>query len=182
MNALGHLREIKDSELDLMRSWRNAPNVRANMYTRHEISSEEHLAWWNRTRQRADQQYFMYGKNTVPLGIVGFSAIDLINSNCSWAFYAAPDAPRGTGSRMEWLALEHVFGTLRLHKLHCEVLAFNAAVVALHEKFGFMIEGRLRQQHRIDAEYVDIIRMGLLASEWASKRETMLNKLVRQGQ
>lgn len=178
MNTLGQLRTIRDDELELMRSWRNAPAVRANMYTRHEISSSEHLAWWARTSQREDQRYFMYEKENKPLGIVGFTLIDLTNANCSWAFYAAPDAPKGTGSRMEFLALEHVFNTMGLHKLYCEVLAFNAPVIKLHQKFGFQIEGVFRQHHHVEKEYVDIYRLGLLTHEWAIKRNEMHSKLT----
>lgn len=178
MNRLGQLREIKDDELELMRTWRNAPAVRANMYTRHEISSAEHLSWWARTQQREDQQYFAYEKHGEPLGIVGFTSIDRANANCSWAFYAAPSAPKGTGSRMEFLALEHVFKSLKLHKLHCEVLAFNTPVIKLHQKFGFQIEGIFRQQHYLDGEYVDIYRLGLLEREWGLKRDEMQNKLT----
>lgn len=178
MNTLGKLRAIQDDELGLMLSWRNAPAVRANMYTRHEISEEEHLAWWTRTCQRTDQLYFMYEYETQPLGIVGITAIDMVNSNCSWAFYASPQAPKGTGSRMEYLALEYVFGSLELHKLYCEVLAFNSAVIKLHQKFGFFVEGVLRQHHQVDGEFIDIHRLGLLQAEWATNRVQMLNKLT----
>jgi len=179
MTDLGHLRDIRESELDLMLSWRNAPSVRANMYTRHEISAAEHQAWWQRTAQRDDRRYFMYERDGVPSGIVGFTAIDHVNGNCSWAFYAATDAARGTGSRMEYLALEHVFETMGLRKLYCEVLAFNAAVITLHRKFGFQVEGRFREHHAADGEHVDIFRLGLLAPEWAVRRQEMLGKLTR---
>lgn len=178
MDNIGRLRPIRQDELDLMRAWRNDPGVRANMYTRHVISREEHLAWWERTSSRSDQVYFMYERDDVPMGIVAFTQIDPANANSSWAFYAAPDAARGTGSRMEYLALEHAFGQMRLHKLHCEVLAFNAPVVALHQKFGFMIEGRLREHHHLEGDYVDIVRLGILASEWAEKREEMWDRLA----
>lgn len=178
MKTLGQLRAIQDDELGLMLSWRNAPAVSANMYTRHEITKEEHLAWWSRTRQRTDQIYFMYEHENQPLGIVGITALDEVNSNCSWAFYASPDAPKGTGSRMEYLTIEYVFGILKLHKLYCEVLAFNTPVIKLHLKFGFAQEGVLRQHHLVEGEYVDIHRLGLLQAEWASNRVQMLNKLT----
>lgn len=137
----------------------------------------EHLAWWERTRQRADQRYFMYESRNVPLGVVGFTMIDRINSNCSWAFYASTEAPRGTGSRMEFLALEYVFGVMNLHKLYCEVLAFNTPVIGLHQKFGFRIEGTFRDQHQNDGHYVDVIRLGMLACEWADRRDEMRARL-----
>lgn len=179
MLPFGKIREIKPEELELMLSWRNAPNVRANMYTRHEISLDEHLAWWTRTRQRNDQQYFMYEINSVPLGIVGFTEIDTLNQNASWAFYASPDAPKGTGSKMEFLALEFAFGGLGLHKLHCEVLNFNEAVIKLHQKFGFQVEGIFREHHKVDGQFVDIQRLGLLKQEWTDKCVLMREKLEK---
>jgi UDP-4-amino-4,6-dideoxy-N-acetyl-beta-L-altrosamine N-acetyltransferase len=179
ISKLGWLRAIKPEELELMLSWRNAPSVRANMYTRHEISLSEHAAWWERIHTRADQQYFMYEYQGTPLGIVAFNGIDEANQNSSWAFYASPDAPKGTGSRMEYLALEHAFSGIQLHKLCCEVLGFNTPVIKLHEKFGFKVEGILREQHKMDDAFVDIFRLGILAAEWVIKRDQMLSKLFK---
>ena len=59
MNEIGTLRSVADAEVELMRTWRNEPAVRKNMFTQHEISREEHLAWWKKTKERTDQKYFM---------------------------------------------------------------------------------------------------------------------------
>lgn len=177
MNNFGNFHHIKDSELELMRGWRNAPAVRANMYTSHEISVDEHQAWWSRTRAREDQRYFMYEKDDQKIGIVSFSAIDFLSRNCSWAFYAAPEAPRGSGSRMEFLAIDYVFNELKMHKMYCEVLDFNKSVIKLHQKFGFQVEGVFRQQHRSEIGFSDVYRLGMLADEWAVKRIEMMGKL-----
>lgn len=175
----GILRLIKDSELQLMLSWRNDPAVRENMYTTHEIALEEHLYWWERVRNSEVHKYFMYECNDTPLGIVAFNHIDKASRHSSWAFYASPSAPRGTGSKMEFLALDYAFGELELHKLHGEVLAFNERVVKLHQKFGFKIEGVLREQHISGGEFVDVVRVGLLAREWDAQRNVMFDKLVK---
>jgi UDP-4-amino-4,6-dideoxy-N-acetyl-beta-L-altrosamine N-acetyltransferase len=179
INSLGKLRTIRDDELSEMLAWRNDPAVRQNMYTRHEITLEEHRAWWGATEQRSDRQYFMYEVNGLAQGIVGFTDIDFKNRSSSWAFYAAPGAAKGTGSRMEFLALEHAFKSLQLHKLHCEVLAFNEAVIGLHQKFGFQIEGILREHHKVDEEFVDIYLLGILDEEWNARRAQMFDKLIR---
>lgn len=170
MTPIGTLRAVTGHDLELMRSWRNHPKIASKMYTRHEISAEEHQAWWARTSERDDQAYFMYERAEGPLGIVGFTQIDASNGNCFWAFYASPTAPKGTGARMEFLALEHVFSTLKLHKLSCEVLAFNEPVIGLHKKFGFQVEGVFRNQLKISDGHVDIIRLGLLEQEWSAMR------------
>lgn len=174
---IGILRNINSKELELMLSWRNSPSIRNNMYTRHEISKQEHFTWWEKIQESNTDKYFMYEQNNKPSGIVSFNKIDLINENSLWAFYAAPDAPRGTGSRMEYLALECAFNSLGLHKLCCEVLAFNLPVIKLHKKFGFIIEGILRDQHKIDDDFVDVYKIGILASEWLSLRESMFTKI-----
>lgn len=177
--SLGSLRAIKSDDLELMLSWRNAPSVRVNMYTRHEISLDEHLQWWSRISSRTDQSYYMYEFQGEPSGIVAFTGIDLVNNNSSWAFYASPDAGRGTGSRMEYLALECAFGKMKLHKLCCEVLSFNKSVIKLHQKFGFTTEGILRHQHLVDGSYVDVYRLGLLADEWSAKRDEIQARLLK---
>lgn len=171
MTRLGKLRLVTENDLDLMRSWRNHPDIASKMYTRHEISADEHQAWWARTSGREDQTYYLYEYAEEPLGVVGFTQIDMTNGNCFWAFYASPTAPKGTGSRMEFLALEHVFTTLKLHKLSCEVLAFNEPVIRLHKKFGFQVEGVFRDQHKLNDDHVDIVRLGLLDSEWSATRD-----------
>lgn len=178
-SKIGNLRTICTEELELMLSWRNAPSVRMNMYTQHEISKEEHASWWERNQGRKDQKYFMYECKSNPFGVVAFNGIDDFSKNSAWAFYAAPDAPRGTGSRMEYLALEYAFKVLELHKLFCEVLEFNPAVIKLHEKFGFKIEGVFRKQYKVKDNFFDIYRMGIFASEWNEKRDAMLNKLLK---
>lgn len=175
----GILRPIKDSELELMLSWRNAPAVRENMYTTHEISAAEHISWWERISGSDSQRYFMYAFQGQPLGIVGFTNLDQENQNSSWAFYASPNAPKGTGSRMEFLALDYAFKELGLHKLCCEVLAFNTPVIKLHEKFGFKVEGILRDQYHREGRFIDIFRLGLLVSEWEDARDAMTSKLSR---
>ncbi len=173
MTSRGNLRHITEEDLELIRSWRNHPRVASKMYTQHEISADEHKTWWARTSVRVDQEYFIYERAEDLLGVVGFTQIDLTNSNCFWAFYTSPTAPRGTGSCMELLALEHVFSTLGLQKLSCEVLSFNEPVIRLHKKFGFQVEGVFREHHKLDNQYIDIVRLGLLARDWVVAREVI---------
>ena len=122
LEQLGRLISIRDADLERMLSWRNAPAVRKNMYTTHEISREEHLMWWEKIKASDRHQYFLYEYKDEPCGIVGFTNIDRLHCNSAWVFYTSPTAPKGIRSRMEILALDYAFHDLKLHKLHCEVL------------------------------------------------------------
>lgn len=178
MNRIGNLREVTEEDLEMMLLWRNAPSVRENMYTQHEISLAEHLSWWQRTKDREDQKYFVFENSGIPSGIVAFNAIDKENKNSSWAFYASPEAARGTGSKMEFLALEYAFNSLDLHKLCCEVLEFNKAVIKLHKKFGFQAEGVFRDQYLINQSYTNVHCLGILKDEWNENKEVMLERII----
>lgn len=178
-SQFGVLRSIQDDELELMLAWRNEPSVRHNMYTTHEITLDEHIAWWDRIKRSAQHQYFMFELGGKPLGIVGFNAINQPSRNSSWAFYASPNAPAGSGTLMEMLALDYAFRVIDLHKLYCEVLAFNKPVIKLHQKFGFKVEGVLRDQYCRDDSFIDIYRLGILATEWEENRDSMLSKIAR---
>ena len=180
MNFLGALRLIHEDELELMLTWRNAPAVRRNMYTHHEITLVEHLAWWQQVRERSDCRYLMYVQDGVPAGIVYITQLNGQDSSAFWGFYSSPNAPRGIGSCMEFLTLEHVFEDLRLHKLSCEVLAFNQPVLRLHEKFGFRVEGIFREQHALDGEFHDVHRLALLRREWLAGRDELLQRLSQR--
>jgi|SRR4051812_26902681 UDP-4-amino-4,6-dideoxy-N-acetyl-beta-L-altrosamine N-acetyltransferase len=181
MPTLGGLRYVKEEDLELMRTWRNASPVREKMYTRHEISFEEHRKWWATVKTSTDKRYFIYELAAVPMGVVAFTNIDPRNEQALWAFYASPEAPKGTGSRMEFLALDYAFDVLKVHKLSCEVLGTNAPVVKLHKKFGFTVEGVFRQHHKMVDQFIDIFRLGLLASEWTSLRPNMMHRLTKSG-
>lgn len=159
-------------------SWRNAPTVRSRMYTQHEISREEHIRWWEAKSRSEQDNLLIYLDDGVPAGFISFSEINRNWGTASWAFYAAPDAPKGTGSRMEMLALDRFFGEMNLRKLCCEVLASNPAVLALHLKHGFVQEG-LRQDHVKTSEGFDSIhQLAIFAGNWAARRPEMLARLA----
>lgn len=177
--TLGVLRSIQEHDLELILSWRNSPSVSTNMYTTHEISLTEHKAWWERTKKRTDQQYFVYEFCANAVGVVSFNDISEVNNNSAWAFYADPSAPKGAGSKMEWLALEYAFRSKKLHKLHCEVLAFNSPVIKLHQKFGFTVEGILREHYHRDSGYLDVYKLGIFCREWEARRLEMLSRIIQ---
>ncbi|MGL5335667.1 MAG: UDP-4-amino-4,6-dideoxy-N-acetyl-beta-L-altrosamine N-acetyltransferase [Enterovibrio sp.] len=171
------LRQLTKIDLPTVLTWRNMPAVRANMYTKHEITLAEHIKWFENLTGDASKQYFICEVNEKPCGVIGFSEINKTPGQACWAFYSSADAPRGIGALMEYAALLYIFDHLNLHKLRCEVLAFNKSVIKLHQKFGFMIEGRIRKAHFDGQHYHDILHLGIFSQEWAALGNLMKEKL-----
>jgi len=171
------LRALMESDLEMVRGWRNAPEVRRYMYTTHEIGPEEHLAWFARISKDHGQRWFVYeDERGVPAGVVNV-LLPRPGHSAMWGFYAAPGSRLGTGSRMEFESLDLFFLQMSFHKLSCEVLANNAKVIKLHQKFGFVEEGRFRSECLVGNDYVDVVRLGILAKEWQARRPALAARL-----
>jgi UDP-4-amino-4,6-dideoxy-N-acetyl-beta-L-altrosamine N-acetyltransferase len=156
-------------------AWRNQDRVRANMYSDHLIGADEHARWFAGSLSNPAAAYRIYEYQGRPLGFVSFTGIDRHNDRCSWAFYLGEaDAPRGSGAAMELLALDEVFGDLGIGKLCCEVFAFNAAVVRLHKRFGFVEEGRLVRHARKDDLLQDVVVLARFADGWDADRPALM--------
>lgn len=141
------------------------------MFTQHEISWDEHQAWFSRVQTDESKRWFLYlNQNNVASGVVCFTDFDPPQRSAFWGFYAGPDATPGTGLRMSRDAIEKAFNELGLEKLNADVLVTNSRSIDMHRKVGFSEEGRFRE-HFFDGEKrVDVIRLGMLSSEWPHNR------------
>jgi UDP-4-amino-4,6-dideoxy-N-acetyl-beta-L-altrosamine N-acetyltransferase len=163
---------IKD-DLAMVLVWRNALEVRQSMYSQHEITELEHFNWFLRLEK--DEQSFWYvyeDAEGTPRGVVYFSDYNSKNRSSFWGFYTAPESPAGTGSSMAFDALHKAFNELNLHKLNAEVLMTNMKSIKFHKKLFFVEEGVFRDYYLVAGEYVNVIRFGMLHSEWSSLHVT----------
>lgn len=161
------LHPLTEDDLAMILTWRNTLAVRQAMYTHHEISTEEHHAWFNKLKNNPSVYWFLYrNSNDQPRGVVYLTQVDLYQGVAFWGFYASPDAPIGTGVRMSIEAVDFAFHKLGLHKLSAEVLANNYRSLRLHRNIGFIEEGLFREQHFDGKSYIDVYRFGMRSKEW----------------
>ncbi|MDB9891221.1 UDP-4-amino-4,6-dideoxy-N-acetyl-beta-L-altrosamine N-acetyltransferase [Alphaproteobacteria bacterium] len=168
------LRPLQKLDLELILRWRNAPEVRQAMFTQHEITWDEHQAWFHRMQADDSKRWFLYlSKNNQPSGVVYFIDLDPAQRSLFWGFYASPESAPGSGLRMSLDALDKAFNELALEKLNAEVLATNLRSLDMHKKVGFAEEGLFREQFFNGAQRIDVIRLGMLASEWPVCRQAL---------
>ena len=177
MSKKVELLPLEESHLQKILDWRNEPAVRQNMYTSREIIFAEHKRWFHSLAGDNSKAYFVAVIDGVECGVIGFSEINSVQGVAAWSFYTSPNALRGSGSLMEYYALDYAFNNLLLHKLRCEVLSFNKAVVKLHTKFGFLVEGQHRDAFFDGTKYHDIYHLGIFSNEWSEQRLIMQKKL-----
>jgi RimJ/RimL family protein N-acetyltransferase len=52
------------------------------------------------------------------------------------------------------------------NKLNCIVLSFNQTVIKLHQKFGFVIEGAIKDYIYRNNLFLDLILLGIKKEQW----------------
>ncbi|PMW96602.1 UDP-4-amino-4,6-dideoxy-N-acetyl-beta-L-altrosamine N-acetyltransferase [Pseudomonas sp. FW215-R2] len=165
-----------------VRTLRNQEDVRKYMYTSHEISDQEHANWLTSLKGNSRQQVFVVLKDERAVGVVSLNAINTVQKTADWAFYLDVQLQgKGLGSVVEFWMLDYAFAEAGLEKLNCEVLASNPAVVKMHQKFGFELEGVRRQNILKDGERIDVVLLGITKDEWLSKRPALQRVVERIG-
>lgn len=165
-----------------LRLLRNQPAVRQHMYSDHEIGEAEHARWLASLQGNPRQQVFAVMVEEELGGLVSLNAIDPQHGRADWAFYIDSQLQgKGLGSLIEFMLLDHAFGAAGLHKLNCEVLASNTAVVRMHQKFGFQLEGVRRQDIVKAGARVDVVLLGMTRDEWQAQRPKMAALIERLG-
>jgi RimJ/RimL family protein N-acetyltransferase len=64
------------------------------------------------------------------------------------------------------LMLRYGFDTLNLNRIFLRVFASNPRAIRSYEKADFIHEGRMREAEFRNGQYVDVLLMSVLRSEW----------------
>ena len=173
------LHVLTANDLEMVRKWRNSPEVSKYMYTDNTISAAQQIAWFERIRKDSSKKYWLIRYGERPIGLVNIAHIDTLNLSCNWGFYFGVSDLRGLGlaSKVEFSVLRYVFDTLGLNKLYCEVFDWNNNVIGLHSKFGFRREGFFREHIMKDGKLQNIVCMGIIRRDWLVIRDYFVEKL-----
>lgn len=172
----GCLRPMTAADLGSVLKLRNHIEIRRYMLTQHEISIEEHTSWFDRASQNHELELLVFEVDKMCCGFVQLKQTNYPGV-VDWGFYAAPDAPKGTGRKLGLAALNHAFKKENLHKICGQALSWNQPSIEFHKSLDFVQEGVLRDQHFDAAGYHDLICFGMLKREWTAKESlTGINK------
>lgn len=101
------------------------------------------------------------------VGTAGLHRIDWVNGNAEFGIVIGERSVwgKGVGTEATRLLCGHGFSYLNLHRIWLGCLVDHAAAIALYERVGFRVEGRLRGVRRRNGVWDDQLIMGLLEGE-----------------
>jgi len=138
------LRTATEADVDTIRRLRNQQANRDVSITSHEISADEHAAWWAKTSKDPSRRVLIYERDGAIAGVVNF--FDLEGTSGAWGFFLDADGLAERGETLPaWIevmreATAYAFDELGLDVLTGEVLEHNAVVRQMNRRFRF-VEG-----------------------------------------
>jgi UDP-4-amino-4,6-dideoxy-N-acetyl-beta-L-altrosamine N-acetyltransferase len=173
-----NLRPMTEDDLRTVWAWRNSSRIRSVSFTDHEITWEEHLAWYERSKNDDSIQPMLFERGGTPTGVVTFTGIDRQTGRAEWGFYIGDQtAPKSTARIMGLLALDYAFGEVELRTLIGQSFVSNQASVRYHRQLGFRdIEGEGGRFEK-GGEMLDVLRLELTAQRWRDLRPSLEQKL-----
>jgi RimJ/RimL family protein N-acetyltransferase len=159
---------LEESNLELMRAWRNDYAIWKTCRQNDLINAPSHKKWFERVCQDPTiKMYEIRHKGLeFPIGVCGLTSIDLYNRRAEFSVYIDP-AHQGKGFAKMALKtlLAHAFKTLGLETVWGETFAGNSAI-STFEKIGFKREGTRRNFYFREGRFLDAYLVSILASEW----------------
>ena len=170
---------LQETDIELVRNWRNSPGVAQYMYNETQITAEQQQKWFAKISQDPSCRYWIIAYEDKKVGLASITGIDTTLQSCYWAFYLGDTSIRGAGigSKVEYNVIEYTFGELDLNKLRCEVFVTNDKVIKMHEKFGFRREAYYREHCIKGDQKLDVVGLALLRKDWSLLKEGFKNKI-----
>ncbi len=159
-----YLRLMTYADTDLIVAWRNSDAVRKNFIYQELFTREGHEHWIRTMVEtgRVVQMMICDLASDRPLGSVYIRDIDRQHNKAEYGIFIGEDSARGrgVGTAAAELMLRYCFEEEGLHRVYLRVFADNIQAVRSYEKAGFVREGLLKDDVRIEGEYRDIVWMG----------------------
>ena len=159
------LRPVEASHVPFLQRLVNDPNVRETLGSVLPYNERQQTEWLESLSP--DDFAFLVGHDGEAIGYA-----ELTDYFPQWGVaeirgYVTPEH-WGKGYATETLGLlcEYAFDTLGLHRLHATAQATNGGSRRALERNGFVEEGVDREGALLRGERVDVVRYGLLGSEW----------------
>lgn len=166
------LRKIDTEDLEMIRKWRVSLEISKYMLTDPKITPEDQRRWFKKISNDETCIYWIVQYDSIDIGLLSIFDIDNYNKNCLWAYYIVDINMRGKGigKNLECNIHDYIFYKLDIHKIIGDVLETNKKILEIHQHFGYVIEGTLKENVVKNDHFYDIIKIALMRKKWDSIR------------
>jgi diamine N-acetyltransferase len=172
------LRAIEREDIPRFVKWLNDPEVREHISLVKPLSIPQEEKWYeNLLLQPAAEHPLVIerlsdGNQWEPIGNIGFMDINWINRSTEFGIFIGDKScwSHGYGREAIELLIRYGFNTLNMNRIYLRVDETNLRGIRCYEHAGFIHEGRQRQAKLENGQYIDLLMMSILRSEWQARQ------------
>lgn len=138
------LREIKESDIEVIRIWRNKEHIRKYFVNSSVISEEQQKGWYRAYKNKGNEMMFIVEeKNNLqrPIGAVALYHIDFHHQSGEFGRLMIGDERargKGYGKKITKMLCKYGFEKLSLSDIYLEVFVDNVAALKIYVDIGFV--------------------------------------------
>jgi UDP-4-amino-4,6-dideoxy-N-acetyl-beta-L-altrosamine N-acetyltransferase len=177
------IKRISGNDKASLRQWRNDPAVSKWMYTNHEISEEEHNAWFNNMLVDASKVYWTIVVDGIGVGAIFLTGVSSQRNSCEWGMYLADVGVRGKGvaKAASVLSFRYAFDDLGVDVVNCEAVIQNEVAIGLYESVGYVRTRTSADTVKRGDEMLSVVSLSLTRESWGMIESQVLQNLVERG-
>ncbi|XOV79324.1 MAG: GNAT family N-acetyltransferase [Aestuariibacter sp.] len=145
------LKPVTQAHLEILREWRNDPQISQFMLSQDRISEGQQQQWFNKISSDDTQQHWVIYFRGKPIGSANLKSVEGVrlqeSRNIEPGLYIAEPSLRGNiiAFAPSLLLLDYCFDRLAAHQLQAQVKKTNTAALNYNKKLGYSIvkEGEL---------------------------------------
>jgi len=166
------LRSVEKEDLKLLRDWRNIPEFRKNFREVRELNLSNQEKWFEKSCVNNPNDFMFIVErleDKKAIGAVGLLYINWIIRSADFSFYIGEDESyidnKGYADDAAKLLINYGFKSLNLHKIWMELYEYDKIKLDFFtNKFGFEVDGKLRDNCFENGKYWDSYFLSLLNS------------------
>jgi RimJ/RimL family protein N-acetyltransferase len=168
------LRAIEREDLTQLHAWADKPEIQYQLGGWHFPTSMRDQEQWlaSLTCRSTDQRFAVQTADGVLAGTANLVSIDWKNRSAFEGLMLAPAFQgQGYGTEIVTALMAYAFDELGLVRLDTDIIEYNTASLSLHQKCGWVIEGRKRFGYFRKGRYWDKVILGVTRDEAQAKHQ-----------
>lgn len=161
------IRAIEMEDARILSAWLNDRETNAFLDIIYPLSKRYCDNFTLEGEEHNKRLFIIDNEDRKPIGLIVIDKIKWEYRNCEIGIVIYDKNYRGRGYGKDALetALKFIFDDLNMHLVYLNVVDENEAAVNLYKKFGFKIEGILRDRYYKNGRYYNIIVMSKIKGE-----------------
>jgi UDP-4-amino-4,6-dideoxy-N-acetyl-beta-L-altrosamine N-acetyltransferase len=133
-----YIRELVDSDLEMVRRWRNHPTVKRHLYTQVNISQDDQLKWFEQ-QIKSSNRHFIIGAVGEDIGLISLTDFNKLKTSCTSNIFIGNLDYHNNQYPIILSIIFTIMGfdLLKIKEVKAEVLFSNLGAIKLNELLGF---------------------------------------------